>query len=264
MIGIRDGSPRALVPLLRVGRLRMPYGVGYGFTTRDGGVAAGPVRSLTLARSPDVTDAQLVENWRLVLEALDPRLVAGDVALVDQVHGDAVLAVTSATGPLTTAGAADAMYTVERGVALAVRVADCVPVVLATPRAVGVAHAGWRGVASRIVPKTVAAMLEATGEGPDEVVAAIGPYIGQAAFEVGDEVVDAISSSGVVASLFAIRAPGSKPHVDLGAALSAQLHGMGVARVGEIGACSTEPRFFSYRRDAGRTGRMAGVVVRWA
>jgi YfiH family protein len=264
MIGIRDGSPRALVPLLRVGRLRMPYGVGYGFTTRDGGVASGPVRSLTLARSGDVTDAQLVENWRLVMEALDPRLDATDVALVDQVHGDAVLAIDAPTGPLATAGAADAMYTVARGVALAVRVADCVPVVLATPRAVGVAHAGWRGVAARIVPKTVAAMLAETGERPEEVVAAIGPHIGQAAFEVGDEVVEGIAASGVVPALFTARAPGGRAHVDLGAALGAQLRGIGVAQVGEIGACSTEPRFFSYRRDAGRTGRMVGVVVRWA
>ena len=263
MIGLREGSPRALVPLLRVGRLRMPYGVGYGFTTRDGGVASGPVRSLTLARSADVTDAQLVQNWRLVLEALDPRLGPSDVALVDQVHGDTVLQVDAATGPLTTAGAADAMFTLERGLALAVRVADCVPVVLATPRAVGVAHAGWRGVAARIVPKTVAAMLQATGERPEDVVAAIGPHIGQSAFEVGDEVVSGIAASGVVASLFTSRAPGGKAHVDLGAALVAQLHGVGVANVGEMGACSTESRFFSYRRDAGRTGRMAGLVVRW-
>jgi hypothetical protein len=275
----------AVVPLLRAGRLSagasgvegasgraraapsVPRGVSYGFTTRAGGVSRGAYGALTLARDAAVADAEVEENWRRALTALDPRAAAGgglDVALMSQVHGHDVLVVDEATGPLDTAGRADGLVTTRRGLVLGVRVADCVPVVLASPGGVAVAHAGWRGVAGRVVPATLARLLAETGDPASSVVMVIGPHISLDAFEVGPEVVEGIADSGVARSLFARppRGDAEKWHVDLGAAVEAQARGAGVSAIGFAGSCSTGARFFSWRRDGGATGRMAGLVVR--
>jgi len=253
------------VPLLRA-KVRMPAGVRYGFTTRMGGGPAsehlGPFAGLTLARSPDVPDEAVIENWALALAALDDRLGDSDVALVNQVHGNRVLLVDEPTGPLATAGDADALITTRRGLALAVRVADCVPVLIASPGGVAAVHAGWRGVASKVVEAAVLALAEATGDSPMSMVAAIGPHIGPDVFEVGDEVIEGIAASGVPREVFAVRR-GDRWLADLGAAVGVQLRILRVAEHGATGVCSTGPRCYSYRRDAGRTGRMAGLIVRW-
>jgi YfiH family protein len=261
--GLRSeaGNAARRVPLLRPA-LRMPYGVRWGFTTRAGGVARGPVSTLTLARGADVADEELGENWARTLAAVDDRLAPDAVALVHQVHGGDVLVVDEPTGPFGVAGEADALVTTRPGLALAVRVADCVPILIGAEGGVAAVHAGWRGVAARVVHRAIEVLAAETGCRPERMVAAIGPHIGQEAFEVGPEVVEGIEAAGVVRALFA--APrGDRWHADLGAAVSAQLRACGVASVGSTNTCTTEPRFFSWRRDAGRTGRQAGVIAWW-
>lgn len=253
--------PHPSAPLMRAGGLLMPPGVRYGFTTREGGVGSGPRGTLSLARAAGYDDDLLVENWRRALRGLDPALEVETVAVVNQVHGAEVRVVEDGAGPLAPVGDADALVTTARGVVLAVRVADCVPLLLASPRGVAAVHAGWRGVAARIAVRALDVLLEETGDRADEVVAVVGPHIHQDAFEVGPEVVAGIAASGVAEALFAERR-GDRFHVDLGAALDAQLRARGVPRIGRAGGCTTGPRFYSWRADGPETGRQAGLIVR--
>jgi YfiH family protein len=154
---------------------------------------------------------------------------------------------------------ADAAVTRERNVVLAVLAADCLPVLLADRhgRAVGVAHAGWRGLAQRIVETTVAAMPVA----PADVVAWLGPAIGPAAFEVGADVRLAfVAGDPDSAHCFLPVAPG-KWTADLYALARRSLARAGVTDVHGGGFCThaDAARFFSYRRDR-ETGRMATVL----
>lgn len=252
----------ASAPLLRATSLAALPGVAHGFTTREGGVSAPPYEGLNLGRRPGERPEALVENWARVARALDAGLGADAVALVEQVHGGEVVVVDRPPGPLTPAARADALVTTTPGVILAVRAADCAPVLLAAPGGVAAAHAGWRGVAAGVIVAALEALLRATGARPGEVRAAIGPHIGPDAFEVGDEVVEAIARTGPPRAAFSRPGPRGRPHVDLGAALAAQLAARGVTCVERVGGCTTrDPRLWSHRRDGERGGRQAGVIA---
>ncbi|MEZ4235990.1 MAG: peptidoglycan editing factor PgeF [Myxococcota bacterium] len=226
-------------------------GTVHGFTTRGGGVSAGPLGSLNLARRPGERDEALAENWRRAVAALHPSLRTDDLALLDQVHGDRVVEVARGNGPLATVAEADAAFTRAPGTILAVRVADCVPVLVAGSGVVGVAHAGWRGTAAGIAPALVRAI---GGEG---LVAAVGPCIGGAAYQVGDEVIAAMRAAGVPDAVF-LR---GTDRVDLRAAVRWQLEQAGVQRVWVSDRCTaTDPALYSHRRDPA-AGRSAGLVA---
>ena len=147
---------------------------------------------------------------------------------------------------------ADGQVTARTDVAATVLVADCLPVALATPHAVAMVHAGWRGLAGGVLRSG----LQALGDGP--VTAAIGPGIGVCCFEVGDEVREAFSG---------ILTRHRPPRPQLGPqahrpATSWRRPGCGA--IEDCGLCTfCEPRlFFSHRRDGERTGRQAGVAWR--
>jgi len=251
------------VQLLRGVALGAVAGVVHGFTTRAGGVSEGGLATLNLARRPQERDAARVENWRRAIRALHPDLCSEAVALVHQVHGARALVVEAGRGPLEPVGEADALVTTVPGVVLAVRTADCVPVLLAAPGGVAAAHAGWRGTVAGVVPAAVRALCEATGADPAEVVAAVGPHIGGDAYEVGPEVVAGLRDAGLPDAAFLRPRPGARDHVDLGGAVEAQLRAAGVPHVDRLGACTfSEARFYSHRRDGASTGRQAALVAR--
>jgi YfiH family protein len=157
---------------------------------------------------------------------------------------------------------ADAAVTATRDVVCTVRTADCLPVLFAdrNARAVGVAHAGWRGLAAGVLESTLAA-LQALGVAPGDIVAWLGPAIGQDAFEVGDEVRRAfVAHDPVAAAAFRAGAPG-KWHADLYALARQRLAARGVHDVSGGGLCtrSDDARFFSYRRTH-EAGRMAALI----
>jgi YfiH family protein len=235
--------------------------VAHGFTARRGGVDHDGRRELTLLADDSLPPDVLSSNWARALESVHPSLVASRLTLVRQVHGDVVLRVAAPTGPLGAAGDADALITTVPGLAVAVRVADCVPILLAAPGGVAAVHAGWRGVAAGIAPKAAALLAEAAGCAIGEVRALIGPHIGQDAFEVGPEVVAAIEATGPARAGFARPGRDDRQHVDLGAALHAQLVALGVGAVASTGGDTTTERFFSWRADGPRTGRQAGIVA---
>ena len=155
---------------------------------------------------------------------------------------------------------ADAQITTLPGIALAVQVADCLPVLLADTqgRVIGAAHAGWRGLAGGVLEATVQAMREKV---PDaDLVAWLGPCIGPTAFEVGDDVRDAFLTAGSGTAFQPGRAPG-KWLANLPLLARLRLQALGITTIHTAGHCTfSEPEhFWSYRRST-PCGRMAGLI----
>lgn len=185
---------------------------------------------------------------------------------IQQVHGTRVVHIESQTPEALAAEQADAFWAgPHTHASLAVRVADCVPLLLADPHTGNVAavHAGWRGVAGGIAELAAQAM----GATPATLLAALGPSIGPCCFEVGDDVATQIvasSDDSCRAHESPEHAPG-KAHVDLRRALHVQLSRLGVqsTHIENVGGCSvcTPGAWHSYRRDGQASGRMVGVIV---
>ncbi|MFQ5966149.1 MAG: laccase domain-containing protein [Acidimicrobiia bacterium] len=168
--------------------------------------------------------------------------IPGEWATVTQVHGADVL---EAAGP-GELGPADGLFTMHAALPIAVFSADCVPVVLDGEVAVGVAHAGWRGLATGVVSTLRQAMADA---GAAAVRAAVGPAIGPCCYEVGPEVL------GPLAEFTATTTWGS-PSVDLRSAAAAQLEGLPISHVRH---CTHHEGGFSHRRDQ-TAARQAAVA----
>lgn len=238
--------------LLRAPHLTAPH----AFSTRVGGVSSGVYAGLNLDDREDDPRA-VARNRELLAGALG---VPASFARLTQVHGTEVVTVTQA-GLWT----ADALVTATPGVPLAIGTADCYPLLLQDERAgvVGAAHAGWKGTLGRIGEKTVQAMV-ALGARPAEIRAAVGPGICGERYEVGPDVARQFREAGL--GDFVLDSVGvdgtSRVHLDLAGANRAVLLQAGVpeASVWLSGRCSTEEDFYSYRRDAGRTGRMWAVI----
>jgi YfiH family protein len=152
------------------------------------------------------------------------------------------------------AGQADAVITDVPGLLIAVRTADCVPILVAGEGVVAAIHAGWRGLAAGVIP---AAIAELQGRGP--LTAVVGPSICMDCYEVGEEVVEGIAR-WVSPTHFVDRSR-EKPHVDGGAAAVAQLQAAGVAHVEHLKLCTRcDARLWSHREEGSAAGRQAAVV----
>lgn len=253
----------AQVPLLRRSPLLDAEGFQHGFSTRLGGVSLHPYASMNLARSVGDDPVHVEENYRRVAEALG----VSSTALFEttQVHGSAVRRVNRGDDVFRARGFdADALVTTSAGIAVGVRVADCVPILLADPStgAVAAVHAGWRGCVARVLASTMDTLVEAGAE-PSGLVAAIGPHIGPAAFEVDEQIAAEIAASAEGADVI-VRGY-EKPHVDLGGVVMAQLVALGVSvsRIDRVGGCTyaDEALYHSFRRDGKRSGRLFGAIV---
>ncbi|HEV2813610.1 MAG TPA: polyphenol oxidase family protein [Solirubrobacteraceae bacterium] len=215
--------------------IELPHGVHALFTTRRGGVSKPPYDSLNLGRWTDDEPAAIEENRARVLALTG----AERFAFGRQVHGATVVRDGDEVVE------ADAQIVTRAGVAPMALTADCLPVALAGPDAVGMVHAGWRGLAAGI--------LEAASAG--FTAAAIGPCARGCCYEVGDEVREALGLESI----------GGPAPIDLPALARQRLRAAGVDEVHDSGLCTmcSEPTlFFSHRRDGGRTGRQAGVAWR--
>jgi len=241
---------------LLVSELLGPWGrLVHAFSTRVGGVSNGPFSSLNLGEGLGDSPENVMENRRRFAAALgfDP----AEIVILNQVHGDRVVEVD---GPPDGEISGDALMTRAPDLLLAVRVADCVPVLIYDPSnlAAAAVHAGWKGTSCGITAKVLRAMGERYGTDPAACLVAIGPSAGPCCYEVGGE----------VAALFpercVIRSPGAKPKVDLWRANLDQLLDAGVPEgsVDLAGICTVcnERLFFSYRRSHGLTGMMLGAI----
>jgi YfiH family protein len=235
-----------------------------GFSTRAGGASTGAYESLNLGFSTDDEAARVLENRRRLGAALGfPR---EQWVVTGQVHGDRILRAEEA-GLFR---GYDGLVTDRAGLLLCISAADCAAVLLADPEAgvLGACHSGWRGTVKRISEQTVGEM-EALGAHPGRMRAYVSPCISLEHFEVGEEVAGQFDASFVRRPAAASGAPGpQKPHVDLKAAIAAQLRAAGVPgdqiEVSPHGTVSGSERFFSYRASEGVTGRMMGVIGRAA
>ncbi len=241
--------------------LLQEIGVPHAFSTRIGGVSASPFASLNLG-NPNGCPAQddpanIVRNYRLLQEAIG--CGSRRRVFTHQVHGACIADVpgTNVTDSIhgrDELGKADAIASRDPAALASIRVADCVPILIASTDGATVAavHAGWRGVVAEILK---AVMLRFNGS---ECRIAIGPHISANHFEVGEEVAAQFPPDAVV------RAPGRKPHVDLQRAIVLQLKGIGVpeAHIDITDRCTVThaDEFFSHRRDDGVTGRMAALI----
>ncbi len=235
-----------------------PYRVA--FSTRNGGVSEGEFRSLNLGLLTADDPAHVVENRRRLcaVAGADPHGAAmawqhhsGEVARADR-RGILV--------PGTAHERCDGLWSDERGQALLVLTADCLPIALVRAGglrpALAVLHVGWRGLLAGIVAAGVRALspgVEGTGEG--RLAAAIGPGIGPCCYEVGEEVARPFGERFGADVLRSGR-------LDLWTSAERALRAAGVAEVHRFDRCTAcEPEtFFSHRRDGGRTGRQ-GVVA---
>jgi YfiH family protein len=218
-------------------------------TTRSGGVSSGKFASLNLsARVGD--DPQCVARNRAILRACLP----AEPSWVKQVHGTTVIDAARAAPDAE----ADGVVTQDLGPVCAVMTADCLPVLLSdrAGKSVGIAHAGWRGLAGGVVENVVQAM----GVPPRELIAYIGPGIGARRYEVGEDVHKAFVDADPAAATSFVPRQDGKYLVDLQGLARQRLAAAGVAEVygGEF-CTASEGRFFSFRRDL-TTGRMASLI----
>lgn len=227
----------------RVGRVEV------AFTSARSG--ARPL-NLALAGTPPAAVGDVAADLESVRRALGADRVEG----MHQVHGADVARVPAEASDAPVPQA-DGLVTDATGVALLVRVADCVPVLLADVDAgvVGAAHAGREGVRAGVVPATVAALRDA---GARDVRAWIGPHVCGRCYEVPvamrDEVAERIPAAGATTSW-------GTPSLDLGAAVRVQLADVGVTEVEHLGLCTMEREdLWSHRRDGAAAGRLAGIV----
>jgi polyphenol oxidase len=285
----------------------------HGFSTRPGGVSQIPgaghpesagqkrsasagARALNLGFTDWDSQERVLQNRARFLRAIGARRM--QVVTVRQFHSDLAHRVDRANkedgsnGKLSDAPKADALFTREPGVLLAVQTADCIPILLADTkrRAVAAIHSGWRGTLHRIAAKTLGRMQMEFGTRPEDVIAALGPGIGRCCYEVGSDVAREFHAQfpearewfdGPFDALAAgesdpnwlpwltMRPPGHPPpppraHLDLIAANRAILLAAGVP-LRQISAsdfctaCRTD-LFFSYRRER-TTGRLMAAIA---
>ncbi|HZA95266.1 MAG TPA: peptidoglycan editing factor PgeF [Burkholderiaceae bacterium] len=241
----------------------VPNNVHALITTREGGLSRGAYgvppdsasgMNIGLGCGDDVTH---VTANRALLRASLP----ADPCWLHQVHGAAVVdAARAEPGAI-----ADASFTDEANVVCVVSIADCMPVLLAdaSGRSVGVAHAGWRGLAAGVIQATARAIRARLKDPGAELLAYLGPAIGPRHFEVGAEVVAAMQAGLPDAGRAFTERPNGKYLGNLFALGRQALDQAGVARIYGCNDCTfSDPRrFYSFRRD-GVTGRHAALIWR--
>ena len=277
----------------------------HAFSTRRGGLSQAPCAGLNLGFTESDRRARVEQNRHRFLDELGAKDFA--LASARQVHSSHSLVVrrdredqlayhwpgAEAFVPAATQPpAGDGLMTAAPGILLTIRIADCLPLLLADPRrrVVAAVHAGWRGALARVIEKAVGDMRRAFGSDPQELVAALGPSIRACCYEVGEEVVEAFHGSFADADRFfrplvnrpeaaldrheilfmSAYPPGHAPeHVpaarlDLTAVARHQLSSAGLKSANILvadycTACRTD-LFFSHRREGGGTGRQAAAI----
>lgn len=275
-------------------------------------------REFNMGFTAHVRRSEVERNRRRFLRALDASAIP---AGVHQVHSAVVWEVARAgnrgahasmerdsSGPLEyrpagsplgvaddpkAARSGDALITSEPGILLTIRVADCLPVLLADrrQRVIAAVHAGWRGALARVIAKTAGELRRSFGSRPGDLVAVLGPAIGRCCYEVGEEVIEAFAGQFRESAaffhkpaaeaepqrsdlrytlLFHTQAPPGHRrerrslHLDLIAIARAQLLEAGLKakaiHAAEYCTCCHPELFFSHRRDAGRAGRMMAAI----
>ena len=217
------------------------------------------MKNLTLRDHPD--------EWAAVAAAMG--VANEDLLLIRQVHEASVAVASVSRSRPWPRPDADAIVSNDPEAAIAVRVADCVPIVMGeeSGRVVAAVHAGWRGTAKRVAIAAVESMQSRYGVRPERLIAAVGPCIGPCCYEVGEDTHQAFRAAGhhpdLVARWFA-RQPSGRFHLDLWRATRDQLEGAGVhssnIHIAELCTRTHPDILHSFRAAGERAGRMIGVI----
>ena len=242
--------------------------VPHAFTTKKGGVSTGVCESLNLGLGRGDARENVLRNYELLTAALE--MPCASVTMTCQIHKDGVSVVTEDSigmglhKPIT--WESDALVTNLTGVPLAGFYADCVVTLLYDPAShtAGVCHAGWRGTALSILPKTVDVMARQLGAKRESLVAVIGPSIGQCCFETDADVPEAMEREmGAMVQPF-VAPRGEKFHVDLQGINAMLLGKAGLAseNIIDSGICTycRSDEFWSHRVTNGQRGVQAGLI----
>ena len=235
----------------------------HGIFTRHGGVSDAPFGALNVGGTVGDVVENVHENHRLMYDVLDAN--AAQACTTWQVHGADVVMSNGPVAGRKWVARADSIITNREGVPLVMRFADCVPLIMYDPqkRAIGLAHAGWRGTVKGVGKETVLAMKDAYGCRPEDIRVVVGPSISIEKFQVGEEVVAAFDNHfGTTEGLMRRDPDDGTAYMDLWEANRRDLAAIGVEHIEIMGICtaSNTDDFFSHRQEKGKTGRF-GVVV---
>ncbi len=236
--------------------------IRHGFSTRRGPGPEAEVNFFNLGNSSRHVPARVNEIRRRLLSALD--LEDASLITLRQVHSNRVHIIEDNAAQWNPSEG-DALVTRVENTALAVQVADCLPILIADPanNAVGAVHSGWRGTLLRVLPQTIEVMKKAFNSNPADLRIAVGPGIRACCFEVGHEVAELFNNEYPGCSEATDR-PG-KSMLDLVKVLHTQMDHAGVlpAHRYDLGACTrcNPDEFFSYRAEGPATGRMMAVIA---
>ncbi|MDZ4165785.1 MAG: peptidoglycan editing factor PgeF [Smithellaceae bacterium] len=237
--------------------------------TRQGGFSKGPFQSLNVSLSVGDHEPHVRENWAKMSAnfALNP----GSFITVRQVHQDRIRVIEeggeTAVSSVQDDSGYDALVTNQSGLAISIKTADCVPVLLFDPvrRVIGAVHAGWRGTALGVAAKTVETFQRRFGSNPGDLIALLGPAIGPCCYQVDRTVFDAFARDGRNRVFFQSSGEAGKWQLDLALLNAAQLESAGLARArihssGICTACHGE-LFFSHRASEGNCGRQLSFIM---
>lgn len=241
-------------------------------STREGGISEGSHATLNLSLRVNDDPYNVKRNREVIAKVfgIDSR----NLIFASQTHEDKVAVIDSTffakteEDQNTSLHGIDALVTNLPGVCLCILTADCAPVLLFDPelRAIGIAHAGWKGTVKKIAANTLHEMTKTYGSKPENIVAAIGPCICADSFEVGEEVAEVFDNTFAGKKNIVLRKPEwPKPHADIVAANVEVLKACGVkeSNIETSGLCTflNHETFFSARRKAdGRFG--SGIMLR--
>ena len=239
----------------------------HAFCTRLGGVSTGAFSGLNMSASTGDDKKNISKNWQILSEAF--AIAADRFFLLRQVHSDQILILnqSSRKEAFFSPPACDAVITDQPNIALCIKTADCVPIVLVDPQRGIIAniHAGWKGTALNIASKVVRSMAEHFGSRAEEMVAAIGPAIGPCCYEVDEPVVRAMGSWGEDRETCRPAADENHwmldlPRINRQQMIHAGIPGKSITTVEFCTSCRND-LFYSHRRDRGKTGRQVHFIM---
>ncbi len=225
------------------------------FTLRNGGISPPPFDSFNFGSGLGDCENHITTHLQRLIESTG---LPGMPHQAIQTHQTDILW-CSGSGHMHDS-TADILLSDQDNTALAVRSADCLPILLAEPRSgiCAAVHAGWRGTAAGVVKQAIQAMCQ-RGAKAEHIMASLGPCIGSCCFEIGAEAAAALKASAESAGAFVCKSA-DLPEINR---LQLRQSGLRDTHIELIHACTAcdDKRFFSFRRDAGRTGRHLAVVA---
>ena len=248
--------------------------IGHFVSTRNGGHSHSPYDSLNLSFNVGDNAEKILNNRKVLVEALGVPLTS--LTTAKQIHDGHVRFVSAemrGKGSVDYQGAinaTDAMVTNVPNICMMVLLADCVPILFCDPskKAIGVAHAGWKGTLRRIAEKTVKALHEHFDSATQDIMVGIGPCIGPCCYEVGPEVIDEVERIfGSKDYCIKNESQEGRGYFDLQEANLKQLLRTGIPEenieIAEICTCHHPNLLFSYRHEKGKTGRFGAGIFIW-